>query len=445
MLDFLILYEHKNREMESVLLLKYELMKRGYTVGLYNLSFELNDYRSYVLDAKLIITPFFYGNNEWLNYICKKFGSHKKICNLQWEQVYNGKSGENKRTPKEIARKAVHICWGSEAFERLKRNGCNNAVMTGGIHLDFLKPGFSGWYKSREKLFKEFGINPSKKTLIFISSFSYLGLDKDMLKNYNRLTDFDTFEFYELTVKSRDIVLSWFERLLNESEDFNIIYRPHPGELIDDKIKSLCQKYSNLFCISSYSVKQWIKASDTILNWYSTAGTEAFFAGKSNLFLRPIPFDEKMDYEMFSDACKAGSYEDFHDYVLNDKKLNSYYSAHSLEKGISKYYDTRKGYSFIRICDLLEEMLHSNKYDMRNIRPIKRKFPDHLIKKMIKYHLYNRYKANGILVRSASERIEKLNQIMSKYSETEATEIITPKEEKAIFRKLDRIYAKLVR
>ena len=192
MLDVLILYEHKNREMESVLLLKYELIKRGYSVALYNLSYELNNSKSLFLNARLIVTPFFYGNYEWKKYICDLLGSHKKICNLQWEQVYNGKSGENIRTPKEIAKKAVHICWGPESSERLKRNGCKNAIITGAIHLDFLKPGFSGWYKSRKKLFREFGIDPSKKTLVFISSFSYLGLSKKSLEAYNRLTDFDT-------------------------------------------------------------------------------------------------------------------------------------------------------------------------------------------------------------------------------------------------------------
>ena len=270
-------------------------------------------------------------------------------------------------------------------------------------------------------------------------------MSKKSLEAYNRLTDFDTFDFYDLTVRSRDIILSWFEKLLSEGNDYNIIYRPNHGELLDEKITGHCQKYGRLYCISSYSVKQWITTSDVILNWYSTAGTEAFFSGKANLFLRPIPFDENMEYEMFSDSCKAATYESFRYYVSNDKQISDYYSDHPLDEKIGKYYYNGEGYTFIRICDLIEKMLHSSKYDMKNIRPARRKLPDHLLKNLIKYFLFTRYKAKDPLVIKACDYSRKLRNSMFKCSESETENIITRKEEKAVLRKLDRIYDKLVR
>ena len=87
MIDVMILYEHKNREMESILLLKHELMRRGYKVRLKSV-FELKQIRYFLEKPKVIVCPYLYSDVELHKYIYEVFGSADKIMNLQWEVQY---------------------------------------------------------------------------------------------------------------------------------------------------------------------------------------------------------------------------------------------------------------------------------------------------------------------------------------------------------------------
>ena len=359
-----IIYERIAREMDTAMLLLYELSRRGHRVELFQVT-QMDRIKYLFNTPDLVITPFLYGNDELKKYVYKTFGHVKKICNLQWEQVYNGSSkNENKRTPKQEATKAVHICWGQKSYERLKRNGCSNAVLTGAPHMDFLKSKFATWHKSRKELFSYYNIDPSKKTLLFISTFTYLDLDDNSLKEIKKLVDYDPYFFKELTIASRNIVLEWFDKLLTDREDVNIIYRPHPGEPIDNKLSNLCEKHKTLYFISDYSVQQWITVSDIILNWYSTSGVDAYFANKSNLFLRPIEIPEDIEYEMFRNICKCKIYEDFLSFIERPQLVDEYYKEFPLKNSINSYYLVENSYSYLKIVDLVERMLATQDFDL---------------------------------------------------------------------------------
>ncbi len=366
MAKIVILYDHKAREMDTDMLLLYELSRRGHKVDLFPLR-ELNRIKYLFNTPDLIITPFLYGNYELNKYIYKTFGHVKKICNLQWEQVYNGSSkNESKRTPKQEAKKAVHICWGQESYERLKRNGCSNAVLTGAPQMDFLKSKFATWHKNRKELFSYYNIDSSKKTLLFISSFSYLELDNKTLEGIGKLVDYDPYFFKELNNASRNIVLEWFDKFLTDRENVNIVYRPHPGELIDDKLSNLCEKHKTLYFISDYSVQQWITVSDIILNWYSTSGVDAYFANKSNLFLRPVDIPEDIEYEMFQNICKCKTYDDFLSFIDMPQLIDEYYKIFPLGNDINTYYLVENSYSYLKIVDLVERMLTTEDFDIKD-------------------------------------------------------------------------------
>ena len=365
--NIVILYDGKAREMDTDMLLLYELSRRGHKVDLFQLR-ELNRRKFFFNTPDLVITPFLYGDYELNKFIYKTFGHVKKICNLQWEQVYIGSSKkESKSTPKQEATKAVHICWGQESYERLKRNGCSHAVLTGAPHLDFLKSKFATWHKSRQELFSYYNIDSSKKTLLFISSFSYLSIDDKILEGIRHLTDVDPIFFKELTIASRNIILEWFDKFLTDrEEDVNVIYRPHPGELIDDKLSNLCEKHKSLYYISDYSVQQWITVSDIILNWYSTSVVDAFFANKSNLFLRPIEIPAEIEYEIFQNICKCKTYEDFLSFIDMPQLVDEYYKKFLLEKSINTYYLVEDSYSYLKIVDLVERMLTTQDFDLKD-------------------------------------------------------------------------------
>ena len=439
MTDFTIVYEHKNREMESIMLIKYELEKRGYTVDLHNI-YELNRIKYFFKKTRAILTPMLYSDYELKLYLFEVFGKHRKICNLQWEQVFNGDYGKSKSTPRDHAKEALHICWGENSYNRLINAGCKNAVITGAIQMDFLKPAFKDWYMDRKTLFSKYGIDPSKKLLLFISSFSYIGLNDDTLNHYKGLSDLDPFYFKELTIDSRKLILEWFERLIDEYPDINIVYRPHPSEMIDDTIMSLCEKHNNILCISDESVKQWILTSDMILNWYSTAGVEAYFAGKYNLFLRPIPLSEQIDYKMFRNACRVDNYEAFKSYVQNTTMLESFYQKHHIGDAISEYYINNGSYSYLEICDQLEYMLNNDKYDLKfqNYSPIRR-----IYKALTDLAVLAVFNGSRVFpkITQLIRHNKKVDEAVKRY-EMFNCEIITPNEEQSIRNKIQRVLAR---
>ena len=397
MANIVILYEHKVREMDTDILLLHELSRRGYKVELFQVK-QLNRKKYLFNTPDMVISFALYGSYELNKYIYKTFGHVKKICNLQWEQVYPGSSkNESKRTPKQEATKVVHICWGQESYERLKRNGCNNAVLTGAPHMDFLKSKFATWHKSRPELYSYYNIDSSKKTLLFISSFSYLNLDDKKLEEVRNLVDLDPFFFKELTIASRNLILEWFDKLLTDREDVNIIYRPHPGEPIDDKLSNLCEKHKTLYFISDYSVQQWITVSDIILNWYSTSGVDAYFANKSNLFLRPVEIPKDIEYEMFRNICKCKTYEEFLSFIDLPQLIDEYYKKFPLKNSIESYYLVENSYSYLKIADLVERMLSTHDLDLKDdgLYSGYKHFTTHL-DYGFKYLIYNILKNTGL-------------------------------------------------
>lgn len=433
MSKIVIEYEHKAREMETVLLLSYILKKRGHKVKLIQIN-EQNRIQYLFWHPDMIITPYLYGNFELFEYVYKIFGKVKKICNLQWEQVYNGTSKENKRTPKELARKAVHICWGEDSYDRLKMSGCKNAVLTGAPQLDFLRKEFRGWYKERKDLFEEYGIDESKKTILFISTFTYFGLSDERMEELKKIVDFDPYSFRELTERTRDEVLNWFERILKDNSDVNIIYRPHPGELMDERINSFSKNNENFHIISDYSVKQWITTCDIILNWYSTAGVEVYFAGKANLFLRPFAFPHDMDFEMFTDACYISSYDELKKYIASPELINEYYLSHPIEIKLSPYYLIDNECAYMKIISVIEKMINHNLDDFSCKKFI---FPVYIyndVYSFFRYIIYKLFSGDAKWIARLVNKSKMINN-MVKYHRRLEIEKIGQKEENDAYKK----------
>jgi len=162
MLDYLFVYEHKARELESVCLLKAALELRGYSceiIQLHNFSFKTLNFR-YFNKPKVIIVFALYNNKSFVGHVIDFVGYSKKVVNLQWEQIISDKYIKlGLHNPKGLAALATHICWGENSFKRLINNGVKNAVIAGAIHLDFLRNDFRDFYKTREELCDEFNID----------------------------------------------------------------------------------------------------------------------------------------------------------------------------------------------------------------------------------------------------------------------------------------------
>ncbi|MBQ7917420.1 MAG: hypothetical protein IJ310_01235 [Clostridia bacterium] len=360
--DFLFVYEVKNRELENICLLKYELEKRGYSVAIRE-TWRAIHYPYAKVNAKVVISFACYDNSQ-IQYMSSFAKDVEKIINLQWEQLYTIGDEEDENCLfriKELATQVTHICWGQFNYDRLTNiSGVKpiNLTLAGQLSFDFFKPNLKGYYLSREEILKKYNINPNQKVYLFISSFSYVDMpDEELKTGVFAQTANDSLEFKRISFKSQQEILVWVEEVLKKHKKIIFIYRPHPAEIGNKKLENLGKKYDNFKIIREHSVKQWIIACDKIYTWYSTSVAEIYAAGKNCSILRPYEISNRMDIRLYVGGDFITKKDEF-----VEKYLGTNRKFPLDEKLVKYYYKFSNRYSYKIICDKLEDVLKEDKY-----------------------------------------------------------------------------------
>lgn len=407
--DILMYYEHEVREIESVILLKVELERRGYSVDVVRIGADDYDSVDFIKSKlkerpKVLVVPFMYGDNNYnsLAWFKGKLIPVEKIVNLQWEQVISKAWDENGfHYPSGIAQYANHVCWGEESNRQLISKGIDpvKAPVCGAVQLDFLRERFRSFYKSKHELAAEFNIDVNKKWILYISSFTLSNESDEKIKNASRMVGDSTNLFGRMAQSMYDSkikTLEFIESLINKDKECIFIYRPHPGEN-NDEIRKFAEKYPNRFIvISEYSVKQWIVACDFINTWISTSIIEAYFANKMCNIIRPTKVPDDIEPFIYEDSIKIIDEETFissnqmkTDYKENDfpiakEKINSYYSVSS------------NNYTYEKIADLIEKVMKNEEDGKKQYKP---KYYLRLVVKYLEY-IYKLINEKNILTLS---------------------------------------------
>lgn len=368
--DFIIRYEHKVRELESIVLIKLELERRGYSVHLV-CNFEYEDDDNY--QPKVFVAPAVYSNGQLYGDLYK-YGLLRKIANLQWEQLIGKKEEDDENgfhNIKEIGQKVLNFCWGERSQTRIVQGGCDElkSPVVGMINTDLLRGPFKSSLFSKKELSEKYKIDEKKNWYLFISSFAFCEMDEhqaQLAKAQFGLEDFNIFT--EQSYKSREIIFDWFEKILPICQDTIIIYRPHPDETEKyNRLRLFEEKYPNFKVVSSEAIKHWINASDKVYNWYSTGVIDALVLEKPVRMLRPVEIKEDLDYRLMHTAVRIEKEEEF------IKDFNNIGVCEIFEKNIlNSYYYMPQGYVYKSICDYLETLLNSEQYDIKY--SIKEKF-----------------------------------------------------------------------
>lgn len=361
--DFLFRYEHKVRELETIMLLKLELERRGYSVAFVG-NYDYKQKDNY--QPKVLISPAIYDNsNLYGDYI--KYGLIKKIANLQWEQIFTIGSEKDKnfaQNIKGIGTRVINFCWGDKRREQIISNGVKKdcAITVGQVNTDLLKGRFSQSLKNKDELSKDFNIDSNLKWHLFISSFAYCELDKLQTELVIKAIGYNDYSrFKKISDNSREKILDWFETMLNIDNQTILIYRPHPDEANKStRLKEMELKYSNFKVISELAIKHWINACDKIYNWYSTGIIDAIILNKPWRLLRPIVIDKDLDYKIMHNAQFIKSYEEYI-YEVHNYEIKEIIKIDTLKL----YYHISDNFSYIKVCDILEDMLLTSKYDIR--------------------------------------------------------------------------------
>ena len=135
-LDFLFLYEHVVREYESLLLLKAELEKRGYTVAIHQLLDRKKLKYFTWKKPKVLVASCMYDDEAINSHVYNNVGVCRKVVNLHWEQML---SDTQEAAPwfnfNGNAKKCVQTCWGKKTRQRLMAHGVPGecAPVTGAV------------------------------------------------------------------------------------------------------------------------------------------------------------------------------------------------------------------------------------------------------------------------------------------------------------------------
>lgn len=367
--DFVLLCEVKARELENLCLLKYELNRRGYNVKILSV-FDIrhDSYKTNLMSAKVVLTHTLY-NNGMVRYMVQLIRGKCKVVSLNNEQVYDRFTERNKDSIaylKDNSKNAVHLAWGSASFKRwvnLCGVASNNAKVVGHITLDFLRDELKNYYMDRSTLFKSYGIDEAKKVCLFVSTFAYVGMNKDSIDDTSEKSGYNAMDFVNISIESQKSILTWIKSFLNKNEEIIFIYRPHPTEKSNPILQALADEYKNFFVISDYSVKQWILCCDSIYTWYSTAITEIYVSKKNCYILRPVEIPEDMEIVLYKDAKFITSQVEFE--ASFDNQIDEFPIPSSM---FDKYYsiDPLKP-TYIKICDVLEDVIKNPEY--KHINP----------------------------------------------------------------------------
>ncbi|MEG1931920.1 MAG: hypothetical protein RR075_02300, partial [Pygmaiobacter sp.] len=359
--DFLILYEHVVREYESLLLLKAELSRRGYSVEIRQL-LDRKKLRYFTCKKPRDLESSNLYNDEGLNsHVYNNIGRCNRVVNLHWEQMLSDTQEQEAWFNFEgNAKKCVQTCWGSLTRERLVAHGVpeQNAVVTGAVMMDFLRPEFAGYFCSKAELCAAHGLDPDKKLLLYISSFGYASMDDAEVDELSRMAGTDFGAFARVNRSSMATTLAWFERYLSEHPECELVYRRHPSEWNSPALQALEQKCSNFHVIFEDSVKQWIVAADEIFIWMSTAIAEVYFARKNCCILRPEPIPHEFDPVIYAGGRYVQNYADFAAAVQTPSPGFPIDAAR-----IEGYFDVSERPAYLRMCDLLENVYNTEPRD----------------------------------------------------------------------------------
>lgn len=354
--NFLILYEHTVREYESDLLLKLELERRGYTAEIRQLLDPKRPGWIFGKDKpKVLVASCMYDNEAINSHVYNNIGRCDKIVNLHWEQMLSDTQEEGSWfNMNGNAKRCVQTCWGSLTAARLQAHGMEpkNTPVTGAVMMDFLRPEFKGYFKDKNTLCKEFGLDPAKQLHLYISSFGYASMSEDEVAELSRMAGTDFTGFARTNRVSMAETLRWFDAYLAGHPEVELVYRRHPSEWKCKELDELAARRPNFHVIFADSVKQWIVAADSISIWMSTAIAEVYMAGKSCHILRPVPIEHEYDPVIYKNARYVTTYGDF------CAAMQDAAPPFPIEREIIEgYFDPSPTPAYLRMADLLEEVL----------------------------------------------------------------------------------------
>lgn len=365
--DFVFVYEVKQRELDSILLVAAELENRGYSVAFINTWYALEHYIPRY-HAKVVVVSACY-NDATYEFFTGHVEKFDKVVNLQWEQVrhnyfLNDPNINNNWSFSGIACETRHVCWGNQSARRLQQkfNVREDCLFLGGyIPLDYYRRQFRPSKYNRAKLFQEYGLRPNVKTVLFISSFTFSTLPANQLRFFDENLSDRLQQFFS---EQHAAICAWIDQLLTVCPNIQFIYRPHPAECNCALVEALVKKHTGFFMISNESIRYWCLSVDKIYNWNSTSMIEAYASGTESHLLHPLPLEPDFAYPLFDNCTCIDTFEEFVSSVTAPplRYGKKGYRFPLSKKMMVDYYSIDETPSYLRVSNYLYDTFNDKTY-----------------------------------------------------------------------------------
>jgi len=295
-MSIIIFYEHSSREYQASKILTKDLTNRGFSVSLFSLHFELKNAIRFAkrTNVEAVIIPYEYKKSS-INYL-QPFIANKKIpyiINLHHEETAAPFDEHTLLPIDDISKnRVIHFVWTDVFKDKLISIGVNPKLIyiTGNIRLDLITQIEIPY--SRDQYGKKYGLDINKKWILYCESGSEVytskqiedmisrkKYEKNLLKQRNELIE------RALEISSKEIYN------LSDSffENFEFIFRPHPGKLVPDLIKQ-----SRVHIISESSVYEWFKYAYLCVSRTSTTLFEAELSNVNSVRYDPVDYPKEL-------------------------------------------------------------------------------------------------------------------------------------------------------
>ena len=327
--DVIFWVEHKDRELDSYKEVA-KILKEKYNLTSLIISNFFHSYLLWIYKPKLIIWNNLTDNKGWPDgFIWNLYKDDLVYISHRWEQLLSPINFKFKAPKNNFEKKKVKLfAWNEDFKNYLISYGVKkeNIFVVGNIANNILFNMKNKKNEFREKLSNEFNLDKEKKWLFLPMNYNWAFFTDEMVKSrikrgYDKKI---AREYREYAKKCLREFVFFIDEL--SKKDFEIILRPHPSITEDDYkkvFKDILGYIPNILINKSYSIREWIIASDIIGSSWSTSVWDAYQIGKKAFYFTPYKRSTWLDTFWMKEVSNIKNIKEFEEFEKKEiKNLN---------------------------------------------------------------------------------------------------------------------------
>jgi len=345
--DVVLWVEHKDRELDSYKEIA-KILKEKYNLSSIIISNFFHSYYLFLYRPKLVVWNNLTNNKGWPDgFIWEVYGKSIEYVSHRWEQLLSPVNFKFKAPQNDFEKEIVKLfVWDKEFKNYLLSYGVKkeNIFIIGNIANNLLFNIKDKKEFFRDKLANEFSLDKNKEWLFLPMNYNWAFFSDEMVDSRIR-SGYDkeiAIEYREYAKKSLREFILFIEKIKN----FEIILRPHPSITEDDykKVFNEILGYipKNIILNKSYSIREWIIASDIIGSSWSTSVYDAYKIGKKSFYFTPFSRPEWMNTYWMDEVKNIKNYDEFLKFLNEDNNLDLKIENISLQNFAKQVYQLQK-------------------------------------------------------------------------------------------------------